>query len=838
MEKCEDSGTGTLLENELIETKNHAGSKSIFTRVRTFVAFLSLLQLVQVMGSGYNKSALTSIERRYQLTTFTVGILQSCFHIGNLSVILFVSYFGSKWHRPRVIAFGSLIMASSCVMSALPQFAGGRYGSRYLKCEDSAVFIDQTTGTGEPYLNLPAPLNETKYQPRYDSLNLPDVKMAAGGETKIETRFHASSKMMNEPTTLRSERFDEPVTLCTSGPPVLPSTTENKARHESDMHNSSLYIFIAVGNVLKGIGHAPLHPLGISFIDDYATPANSAVYIGVISALSLLGPAFGFMLGSLTTSVWVDIGWVNVTTVSITPHHPSWVGAWWVGYLVIAFMMVLVTIPLCMFNRVIRKESAEEETHGCICSSSSCFPGTSIPDKTSEVDLLNHNDSKEEDISKRCQPSRRFTMEVLNSIHEDEFFGEYKPKSNQDRPPRVVSLIAYLDDVKSVKSSVESVHACDVTCRRSTSAPVIRCTGDHVTAGNVRHENTKSADVTSNKLSLADFGLTLKRLLRDPVFMSITTGFVSLTSFLAASITFIAKYMETQFDLTASLANLLHGCVNLPMAVIGNILGGWIIRRKNLDVQKTLSVIIIGLIMTIVSVGLLFMFGCDENDILGLAEPQRSDCVNDCDCGDVFDPVCDVTSNVTYNSACHAGCKRTEYINEVQVFFDCSCIRATESRNASFQLTKGSCERSPCWNELIIFLILMASASMFAGVSATPSTLTILRVVDPSEKGFAIGIVFVFTRFLAWIPSPVYVGSALDSACLIWSSSSFDGRSNEDHQRCQVYNNNILRRNFFGLVGLQLLFAVLFYLIALYLVTKSLRNRDVEICKDEMPESV
>uniref|UniRef100_F7B262 Solute carrier organic anion transporter family member n=1 Tax=Ciona intestinalis TaxID=7719 RepID=F7B262_CIOIN len=646
MEKCEDSGTGTLLENELIETKNHDGSKSIFTRVRTFVAFLSLLQLVQVMGSGYNKSALTSIERRYQLTTFTVGILQSCFHIGNLSVILFVSYFGSKWHRPRVIAFGSLIMASSCVMSALPQFAGGRYGSRYLK-------------------------------------------------------FHASSKMINEPSTLRSESFDEPVTLCTSGPPVLPSTTENKARRESDMHNSSLYIFIAVGNVLKGIGHAPLHPLGISFIDDYATPANSAVYIGVISALSLLGPAFGFMLGSLTTSVWVDIGWVNVTTVSITPHHPSWVGAWWVGYLVIAFMMVLVTIPLLLYaKRTPRKKHTVAFVQAVVVS-----------------------------LEPACQ--------------EDEFFGEYKPKSNQDRPPRVVSLIAYLDEVKN-------------------------------------------------------FGLTLKGLLRDPVFMSITTGFVSLTSFLAASITFIAKYMETQFDLTASLANLLHGCVNLPMAVIGNILGGWIIRRKNLDVQKTLSVIIIGLIVTIVSVGLLFMFGCDENDILGLAEPQRSDCVNDCDCGDVFDPVCDVTSNVTYNSPCHAGCKRTEYINGVQVFFDCSCI-AAENRNASIQLTKGSCKRSPCWNELIIFLILMAAASMFAGVSATPSTLTILRVVDPSEKGFAIGIVFVFTRFLAWIPSPVYVGSALDSACLIWSSSSVDGNSNEDHQRCRVYNNNILRRNFFGL---------------------------------------
>lgn len=44
--------------------------------------------------------------------------------------------------------------------------------------------------------------------------------------------------------------------------------------------DSFLYIFIAVGSVLKGMGHSPLHPLGMSFIDDFASGSNSAVYIG------------------------------------------------------------------------------------------------------------------------------------------------------------------------------------------------------------------------------------------------------------------------------------------------------------------------------------------------------------------------------------------------------------------------------------------------------------------------------------------------------------------------------------------------------------------------------
>lgn len=36
-------------------------------------------------------------------------------------------------------------------------------------------------------------------------------------------------------------------------------------------------------------------------------------------------------------------------------------------------------------------------------------------------------------------------------------------------------------------------------------------------------------------------------------------------------------------------------------------------------------------------------------------------------------------------------------------------------------------------------------------------------------QAIAIAVSFIFTRVLAWIPSPVYVGSAIDAACLRWS---------------------------------------------------------------------
>lgn len=41
-----------------------------------------------------------------------------------------------------------------------------------------------------------------------------------------------------------------------------------------------MWIYVFLGNVLRGIGETPVQPLGISYIDDYAQSENAALYIG------------------------------------------------------------------------------------------------------------------------------------------------------------------------------------------------------------------------------------------------------------------------------------------------------------------------------------------------------------------------------------------------------------------------------------------------------------------------------------------------------------------------------------------------------------------------------
>lgn len=42
----------------------------------------------------------------------------------------------------------------------------------------------------------------------------------------------------------------------------------------------SMWIYVFLGNVLRGIGETPVQPLGISYVDDYAQSDNAAFYIG------------------------------------------------------------------------------------------------------------------------------------------------------------------------------------------------------------------------------------------------------------------------------------------------------------------------------------------------------------------------------------------------------------------------------------------------------------------------------------------------------------------------------------------------------------------------------
>ncbi|XP_053319396.1 solute carrier organic anion transporter family member 1A2-like [Spea bombifrons] len=97
------------------------------SKLKVFLLALSYSYVTKSLALSYSRSMITQIERRFNIPSSLVGVIDGSFDIGNLLAIAFVSYFGAKSHRPRVMAAGCLVMFLGGCLTALPHFIMRQY---------------------------------------------------------------------------------------------------------------------------------------------------------------------------------------------------------------------------------------------------------------------------------------------------------------------------------------------------------------------------------------------------------------------------------------------------------------------------------------------------------------------------------------------------------------------------------------------------------------------------------------------------------------------------------------------------------------------------------------
>ncbi|XP_049549795.1 solute carrier organic anion transporter family member 1C1 isoform X4 [Orcinus orca] len=235
--------------------------------LKVFLGALSFVYFAKALAEGYLKSTITQIERRFDIPSSLVGVIDGSFEIGNLLVITFVSYFGAKLHRPKIIGAGCLIMGVGTLLIAMPHFFMEQY--RY---ERYSPFSNSTFSISPCFLGSNSPL-------------------------PISVMEKSQSKINNE---------------C-----------------EIDA-GSSMWAYVFLGNLLRGIGETPIQPLGIAYLDDFANEDNAAFYIDHIT---------------------------------ITPKDPQWVGAWWLGYLIAGSISLLAAVPFWYLPKSLPRPRSREDSN-------------------------------------------------------------------------------------------------------------------------------------------------------------------------------------------------------------------------------------------------------------------------------------------------------------------------------------------------------------------------------------------------------------------------------------------------------------------------------------------
>ncbi|XP_041041264.1 solute carrier organic anion transporter family member 4C1-like [Carcharodon carcharias] len=435
---------------------------------------------------------------------------------------------------------------------------------------------------------------------------------------------------------------------------------------------SSTFVFVfLLGQLLHGVGGTPLYTLGTAHIDDSVSNEKSSLYIGIGSGMSVLGPAFGYVIGGQFLDIYIDIN--TISKIPLMPDDPRWLGAWWIGFLLCWILAWCLVIPL------------------------SCFP-KHLPG-TAEVQL------------QKVSQAHSYKGGIVLTQHH---FGK----------------------------------------------------------------------------SFKDFYSVLLMLLRNPVFMALVIAGTTESLVITGFVTFMPKYIENQFGLTASLAAILGGAVLIPGAFIGQIIGGVIISKLRLQCRNVLKMAAATCTASLLC-ALVFIFAqCSNQPFAGVNQDYNHSstaekfellalCNEECHCiRSHYNPVCGV-DNVQYFSACYAGCTNTSVTGDTEVYHSCSCIPHVENK---FNAREGKC--GPTCTKMPIFMGFFLLSVIFTFMTSTPITTSVLRCVPDSQRSFSLGIQWLFVRILGTIPGPILFGTVIDVSCVLWNKDNCGHKG-----ACWTYDN-------------------------------------------------
>ncbi|XP_012944388.1 solute carrier organic anion transporter family member 4A1 [Aplysia californica] len=135
----------------------------------------------------------------------------------------------------------------------------------------------------------------------------------------------------------------------------------------SDAH---LYPLFLIGQILLGIGAAPLFTIGLTYIDENTETKMTSLYTGMTSCSAAVGVAIGYVVGGQTLDLFVDIG-DGSTGSGLTPDSPQWVGAWWIGSAISCATLALVALPIVGYprrlpgyNKLLKTRTSEAHNDG------------------------------------------------------------------------------------------------------------------------------------------------------------------------------------------------------------------------------------------------------------------------------------------------------------------------------------------------------------------------------------------------------------------------------------------------------------------------------------------
>ncbi|CAG2168882.1 unnamed protein product, partial [Oppiella nova] len=121
---------------------------------------------------------------------------------------------------------------------------------------------------------------------------------------------------------------------------------------KGSMQSNTLPVVIIffMANFLSGIGGNAFFTAGFTYLDDNVHKGQSAIFLGITYTVRLLGPQLGYFLAGFCLKYWEN----PLFNPEINQTDPRYVGAWWIGFLIIGTLLLIFTFPMALFPKRMR----------------------------------------------------------------------------------------------------------------------------------------------------------------------------------------------------------------------------------------------------------------------------------------------------------------------------------------------------------------------------------------------------------------------------------------------------------------------------------------------------
>ncbi|CAH1785662.1 unnamed protein product [Owenia fusiformis] len=267
-----------------------------FATIKVFCAVLCLVTVVSMIQGVYLIGVIRQLEKRFGLRGSETGLILSMDDFVHIGLILFIGHIGDRVNKPKVIASAVIFTALGGFLMSLPHFLyEGELNEQMHKLNPNLI-------------------NKTQQENASFSMNSDQTGLCHLG-------------VFNQ-----SEQDRQ----CLSG-----------EKRSGFSKNPGAYGIFLAAKVLMGIGGSPVSTYGMTYIDENVPKvSDSSFYLGLVRMTYAWGPILGLLLSGVMVKIPNDL-----KESHLTPEDTDFIGAWWLAYVFLPFILLILAVPLAFFPK-------------------------------------------------------------------------------------------------------------------------------------------------------------------------------------------------------------------------------------------------------------------------------------------------------------------------------------------------------------------------------------------------------------------------------------------------------------------------------------------------------